>query len=371
MYNRIDKYPIFVSMIRRRHLLLFILPVLWTLFPLNLTAQLFEEDTSTYYDPAYIKYYRDELTTRVYLSRKQLGWNLSQSLMQPWLKYRTNDNLLIGLGYTYSFLTINLAVKMPFINTDNDTYGNTRYIDLQTHTIFRSYIVDLYLQWSKGYYLSNPESVFNGSYPNGRFPIRGDMRTNIVGLNVHYLFNSSRYSYKAAFQQNQFQRKSAGSPLAGVEAYWVLGMSDSAMVWGEILPSGFLKDQPFNQVDMVNAGINGGYAYTFVWQEKLFLSLSAVLGFSGAYNIVHYSNESATYNQGLSVGFTRSIRISLGYNSHDYYVGLSFLNFGMNNLAGGYGDWFTYSTGNIRLNFVKRFRLKRPIKILRPDLWIF
>ena len=333
--------------------LLILVPVLLGFLEIPSLAQFFEEDTTTYYDPAYITYYRDELTTRPYLSRKQ------------------NDNLLIGLGYTYSFLTINLAVKMPFVNGDNDVYGNTRLIDLQTHTIFRTYIVDLYLQWSKGYYLSNPESAYGPVGFEGRYPLRGDIRTTIVGLNVHYLFNSDRYSYKAAFLQNQFQRKSAGSPLAGIEGYWVLAMSDSAMVMPDIPPSGFLDDQPFNQVDLANVGINGGYAYTFVWQEKLYLSLSAVVGLAGGYNQVHYSNSSVTYRSGLTAGMTTSTRISLGYNSNDYYVGLSFIHLSMNNLAGGYGDWFSYSTGNIRLNFVKRFRLKRPIKVLRPDLWIF
>jgi hypothetical protein len=334
-------------------------------------GQFFEEDTVTIYDSTYIKAYRDELTTRFYLSRKQNGYNLSHTLTQPWLKYRTNDNLLLGLGYTYSFLTINLAVKMPFINQDEATFGKSRYIDLQTHTIFRSYIVDLYLQWTKGYYLSNPEKVFPPPVASDEFPIRGDMRSTIIGINVQYLFNSSRYSYKAAFLQNQFQRRSAGSPIAGVEGYWMLGMTDSATVAPAIPPSGFLDDQPFNQVDIANVGINGGYAYTFVWKEKLFLSLSAVLGLSGGFNQVHYSNLSTTYQRGLAAGVTSSTRISLGFNSHDYYVGLSLIHFSMSNLTGGYGDWFTYSTGNIRINFVKRFRLNRPIKILRPDLWIF
>jgi len=341
------------------------------LMPANLLGQFFEEDTTTYYDPEYIKFYRDELTTRVYLSRKQYGLNLTQTLFQPWLKYRTNDNLLLGVGYTYSFLTINLAVKMPFINTDEEVYGKSRYIDLQTHTIFRSYIVDLYLQWARGFYMANPVSVYSSpSYPD-TYPIRGDMRSSIVGLNVNYLFNSSRYSYKAAFLQNQFQRKSAGSPLAGIEGYWVLAMADSAMVPGDIPFSGFLDDQPFNQVDIANVGINGGYAYTFVWQEKLNLSLSSVLGLSAGYNQVHYTNASATYHSGLAFGLTSSSRISLGFNSHDYYFGVSYIYFTMSNLTGGYGDWFSYSTGNVRINFVKRFRLKKPIKILRPDLWIF
>lgn len=356
----------------KRYLLLFLFAALFIFLPVKTVGQFFAEDTTTYYDPEFIKFYRDELTTRVYLSRKQSGLNLSHSLLQPWLKYRTNDNLLMGVGYTYSFLTINLAVKMPFVNQDEDVFGKSRYVDLQTHTIFRNYIVDLYLQWAKGYYLSNPSSVIPATPDDTRYPLRGDMRTTIVGLNVQYLFNSSRYSYKAAFLQNQFQRKSAGSPIAGIEGYWTLGMSDSAMVQAQITPSGFLEDQPFNQVDIANVGINGGYAYTFVWQEKLYLSLSAILGISGGYNQVHYSNSSITYHAGLTAGLTSSVRISLGFNTHDYYMGLSLLHFSMSNLtAGGYGDWFSYTTGNIRLNFVKRFRLKRPIKILRPDLWIF
>ena len=71
------------------------------------------------------------------------------------------------------------------------------------------------------------------------------------------------------------------------------------------------------------------------------------------------------------MGLTTSSRVSLGYNNNDYFVGLSGTYFAMSNLVWGEGDWFSYGTGDIRLTFVKRFRLKRPIKILRPDLWIF
>jgi hypothetical protein len=339
-----------------------------TLLPAR--AQIFDLDT-VHYDTTYIRAYRDELTTRLYVSRKQNGYNLSQALIQPWMKYRSNDNLVLGLGYTYSFLTVNLGVKMPFINRDEQLYGKSRYLDLQTHSIFRRFILDLYLQWAKGYYLSNPQSLKYSGLPEGSYPIRGDMRTTIVGLNVKYLFNSERYSFKAGFVQNQFQKRSAGSPILGVEGYWVLGMTDSSMVPELVPPSGFLDNQPFNQVDIANVGINGGYAYTFVWREKLYLSLSGVVGISGGYNQTHDSNSSTTYTSGLTVGFTTSTWISLGYNSNKYSVGMSFIQLSMNNLVGSYGDWFTFNTGNIRLNFVRRFKLNKPIKILRPDLWIF
>jgi hypothetical protein len=323
------------------------------------------------YDTTYITVYKDELTTRLFLSRKQNGYTLSERLLQPWIRYRTNDNLLLGLGYTYSFLTFNLTVKMPFINVDDDLYGRSKTLDLQSHTIFRSYILDFYVQWNKGYYIANPEDIYPGYQWQAERPLRGDMRTNLLGINVQYLFNSSRFSYKASFLQNEFQRKSAGSPIVGVEAYWMLGMSDSATVGGDIPPTGFLDDQAFNQVDILNAGFNGGYAYTFVWRENLYLSLSSVIGLSAGYNWVHDTPSSNTFLSNFTVGWNNSTRISLGYNNPHYYVGLSFISFTMNNRVGEDGNWIGYNTGNIRFNIVKRFITPRPIRILRPDLWTF
>ena len=261
---------------------------------------------------------------------------------------------------------------MPFINKDDELYGKSKYFDLQTHFMFREFIVDLYMQWNTGYYISNPEKVYPFWNDNEEImPQRGDMRTNIIGLNIQYLFNSERYSYKASFWQNEFQKRSAGSPMLGVEAYWTLGMTDSMMVESAIPTTPFMGDQSFNQNDMLNAGINGGYAYTFVWNEKLSLSLCTLFGLSGCHNRVHYTQDSYTLSKGISVGITNTTRISMGYDIAKYYFGLSYSRFSMTTKASGYNSWFSYDTGHIRINFVKRFHLSRPIKILRPDLWIF
>ena len=354
-------------------------PVLYTLILIAIfsvshgkaNAQEFKGIERVQYDTNYVRSYKNELTTRVYLSRKQNGYALSEGLLSPWLRYKTNDNLLLGIGYTYTFLTVNLGVKMPFINNDDDIYGKSKYTDLTLHGIFRSLIVDLYLQWNSGYYISNPEDLVPDWGSQKVMPQRGDMRSNLIGLNVQYLFNSDRYSYKAAFVQNEFQKKSAGSPMAGVEAYWMLAMTDSAMIPPQIPPSGFISDAPFNQVDIFNIGINGGYAYTFVWRETLFLSVSATLGLSGGSNQIHNSAISESHRDKITFGMTSSYRLALGYNSNQFYVGLSAIRFDMRNMVWEDKDWFSYGTGNIRLNVVRRFQLKRPIKILRPDLWIF
>lgn len=334
-------------------------------------GQFMEQAKEVNYDTSYIEVYKDELTTRLYLSRKQNGYSLTHGVSNPFMRYRTNDNILLGLGYTYSFLTINLGVKLPVINQDDELYGESKYFDLQTHFMFRSYIVDFYLQWNTGYYLSNPEAVYYYWDDNEEaMPMRGDMRTNVLGLNIQYLFNSERYSYKASFWQNEFQKRSAGSPIVGIEAYYVLGMTDSMMVEPAIPASGYMDDEPFNQNDMAKLGLNGGYAYTWVWDQKLNLSLYSVLGISGGYNRVHYSPDSHTLHKGLSLGLTNTTKISAGFNTKKHYFGVSYNRLWVSSMVGSYKDWLTYNTGHIRINFVKRFNLSRPIKILRPDLWI-
>jgi hypothetical protein len=344
---------------------------LFLLWQGKVSAQTFPEDLKVKYDTNYVRAFRDELTTRIFLSRKQNGYNLSTEFLNPWIRYRSNDNFLIGIGYTYSFLTLNLAVKMPFVNEDDNLHGQSKYFDLQSHAIFHRIIVDLYLQWTRGFYISSSSGILANAGQDPARQVRGDLRTNIVGLNLQYLFNADRYSYKAAFIQNEIQKKSAGSPIAGVEAHWVLGMTDSATVGGNIHPAGFLGDQPFNQTDLLNAGINGGYAYTLVWNQRFYASFSSTIGFSGGYNRVHYNTASETLQSGITFGLTNSSRISVGYNSSNYFVGISYLHFSMTNRTGPGGEWIGYNTGNLRLNFVKRFITKRPIKILRPDLWVF
>lgn len=352
------------------HTVIFFLGML-TLLCGSANAQFFDESQQVKYDTNYIKVYKDELTTRFYVSRKQNGLSVSEKLLQPGLKYKTNDNLLLGLGYTYSFLTINLGVKMPFINKDDEVYGESKYLNLSLQTLFRKYLFDFYFQWTRGYYISNSEELSPISARGIAYPLRGDLRTNLVGFSFSYLFNSERFSYKASFQQNEFQKRSAGTPMAGAEAYWMLTMADSSIVPGPMAGINSLDETPFNQADLYNFGLNGGYAYTFVWDEHLYFSLASTLGISGAYQLIRDSRASYTCCDGLTAGLSNTTKIALGYNNNKYYVGVSYVRFAMSQFVAGQGDWITYSAGHIRVSLVKRFRLKRTIKILRPDTWIF
>ena len=336
-----------------------------------LSAQLFSEDHTGKYDTTYIRVYRDELTTRMFLSRRQNGYFLPERLFSPWIRYKTNDQLLFGVGYTYSFLTLNLSLKLPFLNGDDEQYGESRILDLQTHTIFRNMIVDLYLQWNRGFYLADPPDPLGSPGSGNGYPVRGDLRTTLVGINIQRLFNSERYSYKASFVQNEIQKRSAGSPLLGVEAYWMLGMADSLIIPGYLQQREFAHGGDFNQADLFNLGLNGGYAYTLVIRRRFYISLSTVIGLAAGSCVLNYTATSDLNRSGLTWGINNHNRVSMGYNKNDFYIGVSWVQFNMGNTCGYRKGWFRYSSGNIRINVVRRFRLHRSIKVLRPDLWVF
>jgi hypothetical protein len=336
-----------------------------------LSAQLFSEDHTGKYDTTYIRVYRDELTTRMFLSRRQNGYFLPERLFSPWIRYKTNDQLLFGVGYTYSFLTLNLSLKLPFLNGDDEQYGESRILDLQTHNIFRNMIVDLYLQWNRGFYLADPPDPLGSPGSGNGYPVRGDLRTTLVGINIQRLFNSERYSYKASFVQNEIQKRSAGSPLLGVEAYWMLGMADSLIIPGYLQQREFAHGGDFNQADLFNLGLNGGYAYTLVIRRRFYISLSTVIGLAAGSCVLNYTATSDLTSSGLTGGINNHNRVSMGYNKNDFYIGVSWVQFNMGNTCGYRKGWFRYSSGNIRINVVRRFRLHRSIKVLRPDLWVF
>jgi len=337
----------------------------------ELPAQFFDGADVQRYDTNYISIYKDELTTRVFLSHKQNSYILSEKLFSPWLQYRTSGQYQIGIGYTYSFLTLNLAIELPFVYEDRQKYGDSRYLNLDVRTDFRNMMVDLYLQWTRGYYLSNykdfPELA--GAYTG--FPVRNDIRTSIVGINIQHLFNSERYSHKASFLQNEFQKRSAGSPVLGFEAYWMLGMADSILIPLPLDRSDFAGGAEFNQADLLSVGLNGGYAHTFVIKERVYLSLSSTWGIAAGTCILNNTATSELNRPGLSLGVTNHNQVSMGFNRKSFYTGISLTNFNINQNYSFKNGWFKYSTINIRLSVVKRFKLHRPIRILRPDLWIF
>ncbi len=222
------------------------------------------QTTATPTDTTYYQPYTRQVTGRFYFSRKftSLVWQNRRG--DYTLRYRPNTTLNMGVGATYKWATLNLAYGFGFLNPDRGR-GKTRYLDLQFHSYGRKISVDVLGQFYRGFYLA----------PKGRampheteYYQRPDLRVNILGATVQYVFNFRKFSYRAAFLQNEWQKRSAGTPLVGVEFYAGSVKSDSTITPAAIdTTAAALGIDKFRFAEI---GPNIGYAYTYVYNKHFF-----------------------------------------------------------------------------------------------------
>lgn len=108
-----------------------------------------------------------------------------------------------------------------------------------------------------------------------RIDLQADMLSvRTLNVNAHYVFNSRRFSYPAAFSQSYIQRRSAGSFLLAAS-----GMGQHAVLeWEQKM-----------DLKMTNIGIGAGYGYNFVPSRGWLLHISALPTF------LVYSRTSMTF----------------------------------------------------------------------------
>lgn len=331
-------------------------------------AQFIKKLLSSGIDTNYIVDYSKELTGRVYLSEKTASFRLYDGVVNKSLDYLPNEKLVVGLGANHGFLGINLGVGVPFVNQDDDKYGTTRYLNLSTRLITRKLYFDVLLQSYRGYYLANSWSMLHNWPEEERYMIREDLRTYSIGLSVHYIFNNKRFSYRAGFLQNEWQKKSAGSLLLGAETYYHVMMGDSSLVPLNQKYPAFFHNQHFSKVEIFTLGPTVGYGHTFVVKKHWFLSLSLTFNLAlGSSSLTPDEEFAESTESGLNVNFISAPRLALGYNSAKWCVDLSYNNISQRNQSPYDNDWIQFDTGNFRVNIVRRFHLKKPVKFLNPE----
>lgn len=315
-------------------------------------------------DTNYVKSYLDHLTTRVFASIKTAEISLRDDEVGESLIFNPNSPTILGVGFNYGILGLNIGFNFPFINNDDHKYGETDYLDLQTHIYLRPMTIDLYLQYYKGYYLTNPSDLYEDWPTHDTLPKRPDISSISVGLNGQYLFKHKRFSLRAPFLQNEWQKKSAGSFIAGVNLFYVDTRADSSFIPRGVVDSNFFGGLHFSQYRIFNGGVTAGYAQTFVVKQHWFLTLSLVGGLSGGGSWVYTSEVDEADKSGFTVAGNLTGRAAIGYNSRRFFAGVSYLGIFIRNQAPVPRSWLGYDTGVFRLNIVYRFKLKNDLRFL-------
>jgi hypothetical protein len=307
------------------------------------------------FDSSYYETYPKLITGRVFFSGKYTHVNIQGNQGVRPLKYRPNGALNVGVGISYGPITLNASFPLSFINPDNDVKGKTRSLDLQTHIYTRKWVVDLLGQFYGGFYL-RPKGY--GNDDPLAFYQRPDIKVRKLGFSAFHVFNYDRFSHKAAFLQNEWQKKSAGTFLVGAEAYYGLVKADSSLVPESLF--NFYPQQNIAKSSFFSLGPGGGYAYTYVFREHFFATASSTINTN--INFVKERKEDGTTVSKTTFSPNLFFRTVVGYNNDKWSASLSWVANRITAPGVVSSRDYVFSTGNYRITFAKRFPPKGLLK---------
>lgn len=99
------------------------------------------------------------------------------------------------------------------------------------------------------------------------YPLFDPIKVRLLTFDGYYLFNGSRFSYMAAYDQSVIQRRSAGSLMAGAMYY------HSTIAYDEGLNADFIMFMnDIGKMKQYQVSLGGGYAYNLVPCKGLLIS---------------------------------------------------------------------------------------------------
>jgi len=157
-------------------------------------------DSSYYYN---LDHY---LTVKLFVGEKNSNFKFNDYNIQKSLNYNSNPSPTVGFGMSYKWINFKLGIG---VKNPGDTVNRDRgLIDIQTQLNFTKFSLSLYASNNTGYYLSNSHELLGTDYNEEPYS-RQDIQNKTYGVSGYYVFNNARYSNRATFLQNHWQRKSA------------------------------------------------------------------------------------------------------------------------------------------------------------------
>ncbi|GAB4319869.1 MAG: hypothetical protein Kow00127_12130 [Bacteroidales bacterium] len=309
-------------------------------------------------DPDYITDMSSYLNLRLYGINKFNKFQLSDAINGGHVDYAPNENFNVGFAVNYKWLGLGIAVNVPFINHDNDLYGETRRLDAQTSIFARKFVIDFYFQLYRGFYIENAADLFPSWKSGDPYPQRPDIGVASLGASYYYIFNSRRFSARAAFAQTELQKRSAGSWLAGGYVITLGAAGDSVLI-PEKVQQLFSGEMLFYRLSQMTVGLTGGYSHTFSVKQKWNINLTIVPGVAWQLVRADYpSPESSLRKSQLAMRLQS--RFNLGFNGQRSFGGFTVLtdNYGMQTGTRS-GQSGNFTIGSVRVYYGRRFRISR------------
>jgi hypothetical protein len=320
-------------------------------------AQKFSDFLNGEKDSNYIESYYNDLAVRFFSGEKTNNLQVIDPNNPVNLNYKPNRFFNLGIGLNYRFFGINLATKIPYINKQESKDGKTSKFHLQSYFFTGKFAFDVITSFSQGYYLSNTDEILPG-FPEGINYQRPDIYSGHIGLNVNYVFNHKKYSYRAAFNDTERQKKSAGSMIAGFEVNSYVTRGDSAFIPSKTDESWYPDSREINEFGVLAINTNTGYSWSQVFLKNGIATASYIVGLGIQEN--KYSSESETINNHWRLSFSHRLKLGLGYRYKKYYARVNYYRMKQysklkyNDMTLGLGTKFLELSVGTRFEFKKK-----------------
>lgn len=303
-------------------------------------------------DNLYIESYTSQLTTRIYEVSKFNSiqfMNPSRTFIQT---YRPNSNINLGFGFNYRGLGLNFGFRFPFVNNDDEKYVKTEHFNADANIYLRKVTMTAFFEIYKGYYLSENNDLRPEIRRGKSLVKRPDIYFFTVGGSGVYVLNNRKVSYRAAFTQDEWQKKSAGSALIGAYLTYTSGGGDSNLILHS--GNGDSTNYALTSFRSIDFGPTAGYMYSLVAKQHYFATVSVSVG-PGLNRIHGYDAQSGMGATNININVRGQLRMALGYNSRLNYLGISYVN-DVNSIREE-NLRLRFNTGQFRINLVHRFEI--------------
>lgn len=271
-------------------------------------------------DSAYIKDLNHRLTFKVDVNTDQLENDAQVYTTTGAIRdfvIKPNEDYKLRLTAAYRFLTLSYSFAPKFIgaNDDNDEKGETKSFNLGVNLALPKIFQRFNYKKTSGFYLENTEDFKNFvNLTDEKYLKLSDMKIEQYSSESYYYFNGRKHSIKLDNNQQEIQRKSAGSfiiPLfINYEKFKAQSFSSDILAITESIPNK-------QQNTLITTG--AGYAYHYIPKEKWYVSAKIIPLIGHEWINVEYTDY-GHFKDEIFIGGIQN-EWSLGYNSETFFAG--------------------------------------------------
>ncbi len=311
-------------------------------FGKNLYSQ---SSTVSNYDSSYIQKHPTRFSIRAYTAEKQNHLYLFNQKWNNRITFSPTQKFAAGFGFDYKGFAIDLggSVYRNSILPDQKTKG-FNFIS----SLYRGRnAVDMTFEINRGF-------TETGDTAGKTINIdRSDVDEFNFGVNYNFLFNYRKFSFNAAMTGTQIQKKSAGTPMAGVFLSDINILASSPLV-SDQFSSLFNPADVGSQINVFSLGLTGGYAYTLVLPKRFYITASLIPGIS--FSLEQSPKDTVNIFKVISAVAPKLItRDAIGYAGKEFYV-VALFAFDVNGTYLKNKNYLFYTPEKVKLIFGYRIK---------------